>query len=301
MKILVFGSLNIDYTYDVEHFVMAGETLSSLDLNEFVGGKGLNQAVALSKAGGEVYHAGCIGKDGTHLLKYLNDAGVNTEYVHVCDDMRTGHAIIQRNTTGDNCILLYSGANTSIEKSYIDEVLKNFNSGDFIVLQNEINDVPYIVEQAHERGMKIVLNPSPMNEKLRDVDLDKIDYLILNEIEAAQILDIKDSEGQSSFEFLSDALVSKHSGLHVVLTLGSKGSIYKDRNRSLTQKCYKTNVVDTTGAGDTFLGYFVTMISQNDDIQKSMDIASIAAAFAVGKNGAAASIPYLREITEGNV
>lgn len=300
MKILVFGSLNIDHTYDVNHFVTVGETLSSYALNEFVGGKGLNQAIASARASGNVYMAGCIGKDGLHLLEYLNDAGVNTEYVHICGNLRTGHAIIQRNKDGDNCILLYSGANNSIEKSYINEVLKKFDAGDIIVLQNEINDVPYIIEKAHRRGLKIVLNPSPMNDKLSDVDLDKVDYLILNEIEAAQILDTKDTQSQNTFEFLSDTLVSRHSGLHVVLTMGSKGSIYKDRERCLLQKCYKANVIDTTGAGDTFLGYFVAMVSKSEDIKKAMDIASMAAAAAVEKNGTAASIPYLKEITEGN-
>lgn len=299
MKILVFGSLNIDYTYEVDHFVAAGETLASDGLNEFVGGKGLNQAVALARAGGEVYHAGCIGKDGVHLLEYLNNAGVHTEYVHVSEKERTGHAIIQRNKEGDNCILLYSGANKSIEKAYIDEVLTNFNNGDIIVLQNEINDIPYIIEKAYERGMKIALNPSPMDETLRSVDFNKVDYLILNQIEAFQILEINDNEQQNSFECLSDMLLSRYSRLHVVLTMGSKGSLYKDSDCCCMQKCYKAKVADTTGAGDTFLGYFITMISKNVDIEKAMDTASMAAARAVEKKGAADSIPYLNEITKG--
>ena len=142
MKVLNFGSLNIDYVYDVDDFVKKGETISSKDLNVFCGGKGLNQSVALAKAGAEVYHAGMIGEDGKFLLDLLKEAGVNIDNVVIRDDIRTGNAIIQRNKSGDNCIILFSGANRSITKDYVDRVLSGFEKGDYIVLQNEISELP---------------------------------------------------------------------------------------------------------------------------------------------------------------
>lgn len=167
MKVLNFGSLNIDYVYSLDHFVQKGETISSRSLNIFSGGKGLNQSVALGRAGAEVYHAGAIGQDGDFLTDILRDAGVRTEYVRRLSSVRTGNAIIQRDSKGDNCIILYGGANQSIEKAQVDETLDQFSEGDFLVLQNEINELPYIMEQAHKKGLRIVLNPSPWMRKLQ--------------------------------------------------------------------------------------------------------------------------------------
>ena len=111
MKILNFGSLNIDYVYSLNHFVQKGETITSDKLNVFAGGKGLNQSIALSRAGGNVYHAGAIGADGVFLEEVLNEAGVDTRFLMKCEDVRTGNAIIQKDRGGDNCIILYGGAN----------------------------------------------------------------------------------------------------------------------------------------------------------------------------------------------
>ena len=147
-KILCFGSLNIDHVYSVDHFVAKGETLSSQKLETFTGGKGLNQSVALARAGAETYHAGAIGPDGSFLLDMMKEAGVHTDYVTMIPDAHTGHAIIQRDKEGDNCILLYGGTNQLITKEQTDSVLSHFSTGDYLVLQNEINQLPYIVEKA---------------------------------------------------------------------------------------------------------------------------------------------------------
>lgn len=194
MKVLNFGSLNIDYVYSLDHFVQKGETISSRSLNIFSGGKGLNQSVALGRAGAEVYHAGAIGQDGDFLTDILRDAGVRTEYVRRLSSVRTGNAIIQRDSKGDNCIILYGGANQSIEKAQVDETLDQFSEGDFLVLQNEINELPYIMEQAHKKGLRIVLNPSPMDEKITELPLSFVDIFILNEVEACQILKLPEAE-----------------------------------------------------------------------------------------------------------
>mgnify|MGYP002519270325 CR=1 FL=1 len=290
MKFLSFGSLNIDHTYQVDHFVQKGETLSSLSLNIFSGGKGMNQSIALSRAGADVYHAGCIGKDGLFLLDQLKQAGVHTELIKVLEDVPTGHAIIQNDQEGDNCILLYGGANQSITKEYVDEVLSHFEEGDYLVLQNEINNLDYIITQAHLKKMMIVLNPSPMNNIIHALPLDYINYFILNKLEACQLLnrDVLDAKA------LCDMMHKKFPKAKIVLTLGEKGSCFMKDNTIRYQSAYKVEAVDTTAAGDTFTGYFLAF---NNSL-KALDMASRASAITVTKRGAAPSIPTLKEVEE---
>ena len=295
MKVLCFGSLNIDYTYKVPHFVKKGETLASERLQVFGGGKGLNQSVALAKAGTEVYHAGSIGQDGMFLLDMLKDAGANTDFVKILDTVRTGNAIIQNDKSGDNCIILYGGANQAITREQVDEVMSHFESGDYLVLQNEINELGYIVEKAHEKGMIIVLNPSPMNEKILALPLDVINYFILNEVEAAQILG-KEDKGEESWEQIADDLLKKFPQATIVLTMGSEGSVFKNQKETVCQSIYKVQAVDTTAAGDTFSGYFIGGILGGLSAKEAMDQASKASAIAVTRKGAAPSIPLLAKL-----
>ena len=295
MKVLCFGSLNIDYTYKVPHFVKKGETLASERLQVFGGGKGLNQSVALAKAGTEVYHAGSIGQDGRFLLDMLKDAGANTDFVKILDTVRTGNAIIQNDKSGDNCIILYGGSNQAITREQVDEVMSHFESGDYLVLQNEINELGYIVEKAHEKGMIIVLNPSPMNEKILALPLDVINYFILNEVEAAQILG-KEDKGEESWEQIADDLLKKFPQATIVLTMGSEGSVFKNQKETVCQSIYKVQAVDTTAAGDTFSGYFIGGILGGLSAKEAMDQASKASAIAVTRKGAAPSIPVLAEV-----
>ena len=147
MKILCFGSCNIDYTYFLDHIVIPGETTDSASLQVSCGGKGLNQSIAAGRAGSTVYHAGKIGNDGDILRRILSDSGVNTFYLETIEE-KSGHAIIQVSRAGQNSIILYSGANHKIDKDYIDRVLNDFSNGDILILQNEINNVEYIVEKA---------------------------------------------------------------------------------------------------------------------------------------------------------
>lgn len=299
MKVLCFGSLNIDYTYKVPHFVKKGETLASERLQVFGGGKGLNQSVALAKAGTEVYHAGSIGQDGMFLLDMLKNAGANTDFVKILDTVRTGNAIIQNDKSGDNCIILYGGANQAITREQVDEVMSHFESGDYLVLQNEINELGYIVEKAHEKGMIIVLNPSPMNEKILALPLDVINYFILNEVEAAQILG-KEDKGEESWEQIADDLLKKFPQATIVLTMGSEGSVFKNQKETVCQSIYKVQAVDTTAAGDTFSGYFIGGILGGLSAKEAMDQAAKASAIAVTRKGAAPSIPLLAEVQNYN-
>ena len=295
MKILSFGSLNIDYVYKVPHFVKKGETLSAKELNVYTGGKGLNQSIALARAGVETYQAGAIGTDGMFLLEQLKEAGVNTDLVKILDDVRTGNAIIQNDDEGDNCIVLFGGANQAITKEQVDEVFKDFTNEDYLLIQNEINELSYIVEKAKEEGMKIILNPSPMNEKILKLPLDQIDYFILNEIEAMQILEMDEPE-EIDGKYIAGLLHERFKDATIVLTLGSEGSVCIFGDEYVEQLIYKVKAVDTTAAGDTYTGYFIAGILNGKTIKEAMDIASKASAIAVTRQGAAPSIPVLEEV-----
>lgn len=291
-KVLCFGSLNIDYTYRVEHFVRKGETISSEGLQVFCGGKGLNQSTALAKAGAETYHAGAIGTDGKFLLEQLELAGVHTEHVAILKEVRSGNAIIQNDIEGDNCIILYGGANQAITRTQVDDVISEFSEEDYIILQNEINELPYIMEKAHAQGMKIVLNPSPMNEKILKLPLEYVNLFMLNEIEAGQILDTDETDGNVLIEKLKEQF--ENAG--IVLTLGKQGSIYADKNQKLLQAAYEVKAVDTTAAGDTFTGFFIGSLVKGLSEKAAMDMASKASAIAVTRKGAAPSIPTWKEV-----
>lgn len=292
MKVLSFGSLNIDYVYKVPHVVQKGETISSKSLNIFPGGKGLNQSIALGKAGAAVYHAGAIGEDGKFLVNCLNNAGVDTRFVKVIPEMQSGHAIIQNDDDGDNCILLHGGANQAITKEQVDETISFFEEGDYLILQNEINELRYIVEKAHEKGMQIVLNPSPMNEIITELPLEYVDYFLLNEIEAGQIL----GKEMNAPEEIIALLAERFPNAKVVLTLGSAGSVFSDGKRTVSQGIYKVKTVDTTAAGDTFTGYFIAGEAKGQPVEVSMDMAAKASAITVSRLGAGVAIPTLKEV-----
>lgn len=187
MRILNFGSLNIDYVYGVDHFAAKGQTITSHSLDVFPGGKGLNQSIALARAGADVHHAGQVGRDGMFLRDLLESCAVGVTSVVVRDDVRSGNAIIQNDASGDNCIVLYPGANRAIDRDFVDQVLDGYGKDDWLLLQNEISELPYIVSRAKARGMFIVLNPSPADSRLDEVDLDAIGCFVLNEGEAAML------------------------------------------------------------------------------------------------------------------
>lgn len=292
MKILNFGSLNIDNVYQVDHFVRKGETISSKSLTLFSGGKGLNQSVALGRAGAKVWHAGSIGKDGLFLLETLRTAGVNVSCVRVLEEGKTGNAIIQNDAEGDNCILLYGGANQRITREQIDETLSHFSAEDFLVLQNEVNELPYLVQKAHEKGMRIVLNPSPMDEKIFEINLSLVDLFVLNDLEAAELTGGTGTEPATMLALLQ----RKFPSACFVLTLGPQGAYYADAKQTIWQEIYPAKVVDTTAAGDTFTGYFLAAILEGKSVKASLGLAAKAAAIAVSRPGAAPSIPKLDEV-----
>ena len=181
MKYLVFGSINIDKVYSVPHLPEKGETFYCNGYEVHVGGKGLNQALALQKAGCEVYAGGCIGEDGIWMKDYLENAGVDTSYIRVSDGY-TGHTIIEVDPEGQNQMILYSGANSEITESDCDSILENFSSGDVILTQYETSQVEYMIKAAHDRGLSVVLNPSPYRDEVKDLPYELVDILVLNEL-----------------------------------------------------------------------------------------------------------------------
>jgi len=289
MRILNFGSCNIDFVYSVDNMVNPGETISAKSVEKFPGGKGLNQSIACARAGVPVFHAGHIGGDGEFLRDIMQDSGVDTRYLKTIDKL-TGNAIIQVTPNGENSIIVYGGANGEITKEYVDEALSDFAENDFLILQNEISEIPYIVEKASEIGMKIVLNPSPFDERIKTIDFDKLSYLILNEHEAESL------SGKTGKDGFVKWCRKNYPDLTVILTLGKQGSIYFDKDVEITQDAYKVVAVDTTAAGDTFTGFFFASICKGETPQNALKIASMASAISVTKKGAASSIPTIDEV-----
>ncbi len=291
MKILNFGSCNIDIVCGVDHIVRPGETISAESVEHFVGGKGLNQSVALANAGAEVYHAGCIGADGGILRSFMEEKGVNLK--HLCEtDGKSGQATIQVDKNGENAIFLYKGANHGITEAYVDSVLSDFSAGDFLVLQNEINNVEYIVEKAYGRGMKIFLNPAPFNEIVARIDLSKLFCIIPNAIESSGY------SGSEDYKVFAELIREKYPDLKAVITLGKDGCVYIDKHTEIRQKAFEVKTVDTTAAGDTFVGYFVAETSRGKEPCDAIKTACAAAALTVSRKGAAPSIPeYDKVIT----
>lgn len=294
MKVLNFGSLNIDYVYSVNHIVEGGETILSSGMETFAGGKGMNQSIALAKAGIHVFHAGLIGEEGKLLLDECRKYGVDTTFIRQLPQ-KGGHTMIQVDQNGQNSIILYGGTNQMQTEEYIDEVLAHFEEGDFLILQNEINKLDYLIDRAYAQGMKIVLNPSPFDEKLSACDLNKIYLFLLNEIEGEQFTGCKNPDD------ILEKLNDKYPKAKIVLTLGGNGSVYYDGSKKTTQRAYRVEAVDTTAAGDTFTGYFISAMMQGKEMTEALDLAARASAIAVTRKGAAPSIPTVKEVDESNL
>ncbi len=289
MKILNIGSMNLDYVYKVDHMVQPGETESSEGMNIFLGGKGMNQSIALAKAGVAVYHGGMIGEDGQPFLDACQKYGVNAEYIRKIEG-KTGHTIIQVDKNAQNSILLYGGANQRLTEEYVDSVLRDFAHGDILLLQNEINQLSYIVDQAYAKGMQIVLNPSPFDEKVKALDLRKISIFMLNEVEGGQIT------GLSAPEDILARMRELFPHAQIVLTLGEDGVRYAAGETSYEQAAFPVQAVDTTAAGDTFTGYFLAGLQRGMSIPEILKMSARASAIAVTRNGAVQSIPMRDEV-----
>ncbi|MHA1481769.1 MAG: ribokinase [Candidatus Thorarchaeota archaeon] len=277
MKIINFGSLNIDHVYQVEHFVQPGETLASLGYQMHCGGKGLNQSIALARAGANVFHAGKIGRGGEHLLTKLSDAGVDTSLI-TTGEAPTGHAIIQ------------VGANRTITSSDVDRVLSSISDNDWLLLQNEINDISLILEATRNRRYSVVFNPAPMTPDIQHLPLELVDILVINEVEGVNLT----NEQQPSA--ILDSLLNKYPAMKIILTSGKFGATYVDKNQRIHQEGFKVEAVDTTAAGDTFIGFFIASLSSGLQVNEALRIGCRASSICVTRPGAADSIPFIDEV-----
>lgn len=290
MHILNFGSLNLDRSYLVPHFVGTGETLSSCSMTESVGGKGFNQSIALSRAGCAVCHAGKVGLDGAILRGELTAAGVDATRVITDLTTATGHAIIQVDALGQNCILLYGGANLTITKEDVDRALEGFGPGDWLFLQNETSCLAYLIRRGAELGMTIVLNPSPITETLINCDLSCVSWLILNEVEGAGMTGCHDAKN------ICKSLHCRYPDVNFVLTLGKNGAICTDPSGFVWQSIFPVETVDSTAAGDTFTGYFFSAIYQGMPHSEALRRGAMASALSVSRSGSAISIPNQEQV-----
>lgn len=289
MKFLVFGSLNIDHVYKVKHLVQEGETVSSVDYDVLPGGKGLNQAIALSRAGQETWFAGAVGKDGAFLLDLLDKDGIHTGYIRELSGAN-GHAVIQVDEKGRNAIIVCGGVNQLITPEIIEETLSHFGRGDWLLMQNEISCGKYLLEKAAEKGMLVAFNPSPVTEEILSWPLEKAAWLIINETEG-HVLSGETEEGR-----IIDKLLERYPSCHIILTRGEKGAEYADSKVRLSQKAIPVKAIDTTAAGDTFTGYFLSAVAKGLPTEHALFNAAAAASVAVSKPGAMPSIPRWEEV-----
>ena len=285
MNILNFGSLNIDLVYQVEHIARPGETIASSTHQVFAGGKGANQSAALARAGALVFHAGQVGPEGQWLVDKLAGLGVDVQHIRV-GDVPTGHAIIQVDRHGQNSIVLFAGANAQIDRGAIDTALSHFDQGDILLLQNEINDITYIITSASERGLMICLNPAPFGPEVCAYPLKLVDLLIVNETEAIGLA------GASTLA----ALAVRCPHAQIALTLGAAGAQYCSPTEEFRLPAPQVEAVDTTGAGDTFIGYFLQGLTADMTAREAMTRAMQAAALCVTRPGAMDSIPTADEV-----
>ena len=289
MKILNYGSMNIDNVYSVEHMARPGETILATGRGVFCGGKGLNQSIALSKAGAPVWHAGLLGEDGAPLRAVLEENGVSTGLVREVPGP-SSHTVIQVDRNGRNCILFYAHDGLRITDAYLDEIFSRFGEGDALLLQNELDNAAGAMRRAKARGMKVVLNPSPADESLLPLPLELVDCFVLNEHEGAFLT------GEEDVSRVLDALHAKFPGAMLVLTLGEKGSVCLADGVRVEQGIFPVRAVDTTAAGDTFTGFFLAALLAGKSVPDCLRRAAMASSIAVSRSGAAPSIPGLDEV-----
>lgn len=289
MRILNFGSLNIDYVYRVDSFVRPGETKSARSMMVNCGGKGLNQSIAAAKAGSAVFHAALIGTDGQMLSQKLFDNGVDLSFARAADTF-SGNAIIQVDDRGQNCILLYGGANRVLTEDYITDTLDAFGKDGLVLVQNETNLVPFLIEQAHKRGLLTAFNAAPMDQAVSDYPIGLLDLLIVNEIEGRGIA------GCESDDEILPVLAARYPKLNVLLTLGARGSVCRWHGETHRAGSFPVTPVDTTAAGDTFTGYFLASLFAGTGVPEALTFASAASALCIQRPGASDSVPSPDEV-----
>lgn len=299
MKIFVAGSLNMDLVIKSSFMPENGMTVSGSDFMTNPGGKGANQAVAAGKLGAETYMVGCVGDSfGDQLINTLSDYGVHTDYVIKKEGVSSGIAVIVI-VDGDNRIILDSGANAKITTEDIDQALAIACPGDYMICQLEIPQeiVSYAFEKSKEKGLITVLNPAPA-AKLMPSILKNTDWLIPNQTEARFYTDIYPEDKQTSM--LCAQKLAEFGVKNILVTMGASGSASVSNGEYIKVDGCKINAIDTTAAGDTYVGAFVTCLSQGNTVKDAMLFATKASALTCTKRGAIQAIPFKKDVDEFN-
>ena len=290
-KIINFGSINIDHVYKVDHFVRAGETLSSEGLITGLGGKGANQSVAMAKAGASVLHVGQIGAIDQWAKETLAKCGVETTCIKSVSEP-SGHAIIQLDKRGENSIIVHGGANQSCSLTDLDNCLRQQSDVAYLVLQNECNDVLGAIELANSLGIDVIFNPAPMSEAILELPLRTLSVLIVNEVEAQQLW------GTDVLVEIKSRLEDDCPKTNVIITQGANGSTLLNQDGIQHIPALSVAVQDTTAAGDTYVGFLVAGIAKGLSLEAAMTHASAAAAITTTRIGAIDAIPSQEEVKE---
>jgi len=290
-KIFVFGSLNMDLVITSPREVLQGETIHGSGFMTNCGGKGANQAVACGKLGGNVYMGGAVGNDefGSTLLTNIQKFGVDGSAVARMEGVSSGVAVIVV-IDNDNRIILDGGANMKASKEDVDKLLAKAEKGDFFLsqLENDLDVVGYGLETAQKKGMITILNPAPIDKRIEKY-LPFVDYIVPNESEFALLTNTQSiTEGAK--------ILAEKGVKNVIVTRGSKGYCYYSGTQVVCEDCIKMKVVDTTAAGDTFCGAFVTKLAEGETVGEALRFANKAAALTVTKQGAQQSIPTIAEV-----
>ena len=295
--IVVVGSLNMDLAVKALRIPVAGETIHSEDLHTIPGGKGANQAAAAVKLGSKVALVGRVGDDafGPRLIDSLKQLGVNTNHVRIDAEAATGTAIIIVNEGGENSIVVSPGANGRVAKEDIDRIDKLLDQAKYLLLQFEIplETVQYAIEIASRKKVKVILNPAPAKKVPLEI-LTKVDFLVSNETETKILtgLEVKDlNSAEAAARKLAELGVSV-----VIITLGEKGALFVAGNEAIHIPAQKVKVVDTTAAGDAFIGGLATALVKGYALKDAVKYASCAGTLAVTKFGAQTSLPTLEEV-----
>ncbi|MEO0496393.1 MAG: ribokinase [Pseudomonadota bacterium] len=283
MTVFNFGSINLDLVYQLPHLPQPGETLASTGLERGLGGKGANQSVAIAKAGGRVVHIGAVGEDGTWLKDQMASAGVGVDHIAVLDEP-TGHAVIYVDDGAENVIVLYEGANRALTMQMAQAALDGSKHGDWLLAQNETNLVPEVAALAKSRGLKIAFAAAPFDPAAVEAVLDHVDLIAVNAIEAAQLAESLPHQAQ------------RLSQVEMLVTLGSKGAELRRGDDLQRVSAFPVQPVDTTGAGDTFLGFYLAATADGDTTAQALQTASAAAAIQVTRPGASSAIPSIAEV-----
>lgn len=291
MKITVVGSINVDNVLNIKRFPKIGETISAMDYNIKFGGKGANQAVAACKLGAEVSLIGAVGKDdlGKQNINNFKNFGMNVEGIKISDN-QTGCAVISVDESGNNMIIIYPGANNSVDEEQIKKYEYLIKECDLVMLQFEIPmlSVEYAAKIAKKYGKTIILNPAPAR-KISDSLLEMADYITPNETELMEITGISDIKKGA------ENLIER-GAKNIIVTLGDKGCFYINKNEEIKMDSFKINVVDSTAAGDSFNAAFSVAICENKTMKECLRFANAVGALTATKQGAQNSIPYRNEL-----